>query len=264
VGRAIFAVVFVGLGILGLVEDNFAPIWQPVPKGVPVRELLVYLCAAVCIACGMGLLFRRAATLASRALLDYLLVWMLLFRVPDVVRAPLTQDPWSGLGETAVYVAAAWVLYARFANDWDVRYFDWASGERGLRIARVLYGLAMIPFGIAHFTYINETASFVPAWLPFHLAWAYATGCAYLLAGVAILVQRFARWAAILSAWQMGLFTLIIWVPVVVAGPSAFAWSEFVISVALTAAGWVVAESYARSPTSDARIADGTGSMSAL
>jgi uncharacterized membrane protein len=263
-GRAVFALVLVGIGILGFVEDNFAPIWQPVPKGVPARELVAYLCAFVCLACGLGLLVERAATLASRVLVDYFLVWLLLFRVPDVVRAPLTQDPWSGIGETAVYVAAAWVLYARFASDWDVRYFDWASGERGLRIARVIYGLSMIPFGIAHFSYINETASFVPAWIPFHLFWAYLTGIAYLAAGAAIVTGFWARWAAILSAWQMGLFTVLIWVPIVVAGPSAFAWSEFVISVTLTAAGWVVAESYARSPTSEARIAAGTGSNSAL
>jgi uncharacterized membrane protein len=243
-GHAVFALVLAAIGILGFVEADFAPIWQPVPKGVPGRELLAYVCAFVSLACGAGLLVRRAATLASRALLDYLLIWLLVFRVSDIVRAPLSQDPWSGIGETAVYVAAAWVLYARFANDWDLRHFDWASGEKGLRIARVLYGLSMIPFGIAHFTYINETASFVPAWLPFHLFWAYATGCAYIAAGLAIVSGVFARWAAILSAWQMGLFTVLIWVPIVVAGPSSFAWSEFVISVALTAAGWVVAESY--------------------
>lgn len=232
VGHAVFATIFVALGILGLVEGDFAPVWQPVPKGFPARDLLVYLCAFVSLACGIGLLFQRTAALAAQGLLAYLLIWLVVFRLPDAFRAPASQDPWSGLGETAVYLAAAGVLYA------------WDKGDKGLRIATAIYGLAMIPFGTAHFAYINETASLVPAWLPFHLPLAYFTGFTYLVAGVAILSGVFARWAAVLTTLQMGLFTLLVWVPIVMAGPNAFQCSEFVISVALTAAGWVVADSY--------------------
>lgn len=245
VGHTVFAATLIAVGILGVVQGNFAAIWQGVPRGLPAREGLAYLCALVSLACGAGLLWQRTAAPAARVLLAYLLIWTLLFKVRLIFLHPTVEVVYQSTGENVVLVAGAWVLYAGFAADSDRRRLGFATGESGVRLARVLYALAMIAFGLSHFAYLNMTAPLVPGWLPWHVGWAYFTGTAYLAAGVAVLTGVYARLAASLSALQMGLFTLLVWVPKLAAGHiSADDFSELVVSWALTTGGWVVADSY--------------------
>lgn len=247
--RGLFAATFIAIAIVGLRRGDFAPVWEPIGKGVPAREALVYLSVAVSLASGIGLLASRTAAAASRLLFASLLLWLVAFRIPVALRAPGVEVSWEGCGETAVIVAGAWVLYASLASDGDRRRLGFAVGESGIRLARVLFGLALIPLGLAHLAYLKQTAALVPAWLPAHAAWAYFTGCAYIAAGIAVIVGLLDRLAAALCAAQMGLFTLLVWVPILATGArDASDWSETLISWSLTIGAWVVADSYRLCP----------------
>lgn len=243
-GHAAFAVVTVGLGVTGLMRGHFAPVLAPVPNGIPARQVLVYLCALVFLACGIGLLCRRVAALAARILLASWLVWMLAFRLPGLLYQPLFAALWP-IAETAVMLAGTWVLYGWFAADWDRQHIAFGTGSAGLRIARTLYGLALIFFGAAHFIDLPDTLVLIPGWLPWHVFWAYFFGCTFIAAGVAVAIGVCARLAAVLATAQIALFLVVVWVPRVVAGTnSAFQWNETIVNCALLAGAWVLADSY--------------------
>jgi uncharacterized membrane protein len=244
-GHAIYAVTMIGLGIIGLLHHNFVPVWNPAPK-VSAGGLLVWLSSLISLSAGIGLLIRRTAGAAARLLLATFLVWLLLFRLPNFLLEPAFIACWS-VFPLAVMLAAAWVLYAWFATDWDRTYLSFAIGSNGFRIARSLYGLCLIFFGAAHFIDVKDTVSLVPNWLPGHLFWAYFTGCAFITAGIAALTCLCARLAVTLSVVQLTLFLVLVWLPIVAKGSrDPFQWSETILNVALVAGGWVVADSYRR------------------
>jgi uncharacterized membrane protein YphA (DoxX/SURF4 family) len=240
-----FALTLIGIGLVCLVSGTFAPIWAGVPKTFPDRQLLAILATIVSLVCGACLVTRRWAAPAALVLLLFLAVWTVLFKVPVIVRHPLVEVAYQSAGENAVLIAAAWVLYVWFANG-----RNFPAGDTGLRIAHLLYGLALIAFGLSHFAYLNLTAPLIPRWLPpGPIFWAYFTGAAYLAAGLAILIGIAGRLGAVGSAFQITLITLIVWGPGVATGKfNASNLQEPVVSWALTAAAWVVAASFERYP----------------
>jgi uncharacterized membrane protein len=241
--RILFAVGMIGLGTLAVVYGEDALRWYSIPAWAPSREGVAYGSGIIMLAGGVGLLFKRKARASAYILLPYLVCWLLL-RIPALAAAPLTEVNWQNAGELAVLVAGAWILCAGpagAADGWSLRF---ATGEHGVRIARTLFALSLLTFGLSHFVYAGQTTPLVPAWLPFRPGWTYLTGAAHIAAGIAVLFSIYPRLAATMEAAMLSVFTLVVWVPAVMAAPTNVPlWTELLISWAITAAAWVVAES---------------------
>jgi uncharacterized membrane protein len=241
--RILFALGIASLGILALVYGDLAMAWYSVPAWVPWRQGVAYASGILLLGCGAGLLFKRTAPLSARILLPYLLIWLLL-RIPAIAAAPLTEVNWQNAGELAVLVAGAWVLFARLAELRDGSKLQSATRENGILITRILFAFSLLAFGLSHFVYVRQTAGLVPAWLPFPTGWAYLTGAGHIAAAIGVLFSVYPRLAARMEAAMLSVFTILVWVPAVVAAPASLPqWTEFVISLAITAGAWVVAES---------------------
>ena len=135
------------------------------------------------------------------------------------------------------------------------------DGVRLGRISRIAFGICCLFFGAAHLVYGKETAAMVPGWLPpGGLFWAYATGAAHLLAGLALISGVGALPAArLLTAMFVG-FGLLVWLPILLATPHVqFAWDGNAVNFALVAAIWAVADAITRtdSPQAGKRIIAG-------
>jgi uncharacterized membrane protein len=243
--HVLFASGMIGMGLVGLYFGDFASVAQEFPKWVPGRSVILYAAAALMVVGGIGLLFRRSAALSSRVLFFYTALWALLLNVPIVVKAPLIEVNYQGLGEIMVILAGAWVLFAAaFPAPRAGAPMSFAFGNRGTRFAQIVFGLAALPLGLAHFFYLANTAPLVPSWLPYHTAWAYLTGAAQIVAGFAVLISVVPRLAAMLDAVLLTLFTFLVWPPLMIGKPpSSDMWSEITVSWAISAAAFVVAAS---------------------
>lgn len=235
VGRVLFALSFALSGGLCLAFPDFAAAWQPLPARIIGHDTLAKLCGFVVIAGAAGLLLPRAARPSSLVLAGVLVVQMLTIKLAHLVAHPLIEVGWEDLSESLAEIAGAWTLFAILPRAGGT-----AAQSGALRAGRILFALALPAIGLSHIVYLRQTAGLVPSWLPFPVLLAYLTGAAHIAAGVGILLRL--RLAALLEAVMVSLFTLLVWVPMVIVGPASFAnWSELCVSAAISGAAWIVA-----------------------
>ena len=242
IGARVYGLAAVALGIPGLIYGSFAAMGLPVPPHIPGYQVLAWAAAGLLILAGFAVNLRRTALVASLALAAFFALCVLALHVPAVVRQPMVWVSYEGLAEVTVMALGGLLA------------FTLAPGARRsraaaiFRIARPLFGLCLIVFGISEFVYAGFTASLVPAWLPpSRPFWTYMTGAAQIAAGLAIVSGIRARLAAILLTAMYLVFGLIVHLPRVIADPSgAGIWAENGVNLVLAGAAWVLVDSLAR------------------
>ena len=80
-------------------------------------------------------------------------------------------------------------------------------------VARIIYGIPFVVFGLMHFMKSGMMKGFVPGWVPGGVFWVYLIGLALIAAGVAIIIGKMVRLASLLLALLLLIFILTIHIP---------------------------------------------------
>jgi uncharacterized membrane protein len=247
-GHLLFALGLAGIGMLSLFSGDFPYSWEPLPTWVPLRSTLAHLSGILLLACCLGLSIKRAAAASSFVLGVFLLGWVLVLQVPLAARSPFNIGMFGGIAESSVLFIGAWALFASLTAT-KVDWIGSIAGHSALRIARLAFALACVALGLAHFAYARFTADMIPAWIPWHLFFAYFTGVAHIAAGLGVLCDVVPRLAATSEAIMITLFVLVLHIPAAITQPgSRLNWTMVFIATALAGGMWNVADSLRSTP----------------
>jgi uncharacterized membrane protein YphA (DoxX/SURF4 family)/uncharacterized membrane protein len=93
---------------------------------------------------------------------------------------------------------------------------DWQKSrglEKVILFGPLFYAAPLAAFGTEHFTLTPEIASLIPAWIPWHMFWAYFVGTCFIAATLSIVTRIETRLAASLLALNFFLFVVVMDIP---------------------------------------------------
>jgi len=236
-GRIVFGASAVLFGVIALLWHD-ADTWQSLSRiwKLPLGTTIGAALMVAQIAGGAGMLFPRTARAAS-IVLTIVYALFSLACIPGIVAHPAVYGEYDGFFEQFCLLCGAIAVYAATESN--------AGRSAALgRAARLGLGASAIAFTLAQAIYLKMTADLVPTWIPPNqMFWAILTTIAFALAAIAILINLQARLALRLLVLMLGLFGILVWIPLLIAHPEAHInWSEFALTVLITGAAWTVAD----------------------
>ncbi|MBV9330863.1 MAG: DoxX family protein [Alphaproteobacteria bacterium] len=241
-GRRVYGAGIIALGAVALAWRDF-DLGQPVPKSLPERTTLACAVAALTIAAGAAIEWRRIAAWAASALAAYYILVVVVLMYGHLAFAHYAEyGTYSGAAEQLAIGTGALIVFATKSGK-----IDSVVATKWIRGAQIVFGVCALLFGGAHFFYMGLTAPLVPKWLPpSQMFWAYLTGFAHIAAGLAIITGVGARLASILLTIMFAMFTFLVHAPMLFADPaSRTILSENAENLALIGVAWLIAESFA-------------------
>jgi len=114
---------------------------------------------------------------------------------------------WSYFSSGVVFATGLAAIFLR--GDWQkARGFD-----KLILFGPVFYAAPLAAFGTEHFTLTVAVASLIPAWIPWHMFWAYFVGACFIAAALSMVTGLQARLAASLLGLNFFLFVALMDIP---------------------------------------------------
>lgn len=238
-GRLVFAIAVVSLGVVHLATGNFPVGLLPIPADFPARHLLALFMGLALIVGGLSLGLSWKADKASVGLGALFLLCAFYPHLLNLLTNLYAGNTWTGFGELLALSGGAFYMAG-----WLTQQVVWVPNSRfdGMVWGRWLFIGSLLIFGILHFQYAAYIATLIPAWIPAPLFWAYFVGVAFLGTALSLLIN----WQRTLSSGLLGVMFLL-WVvllhaPRVVAKPQVEPeWTSLLIALAMSGIAFFMA-----------------------
>ena len=257
-GVYVLAVGAMATGVVDLIWRSFDPAEQPIQAfgdNVP-RQTAIFACviAVVLIVGAIAMVRPRSARLGS-AMVGAASLLFAVFWLPRLYWTAVIIGWWGpigvlgGIGQQVIIAAAATIVYVSASPTGP-------TSRGAARIARWVFGVSTIFFGLTHLTSIPQVARMVPKYMPLGGDfWAALTGVAFIVAGIALVSGLLDVLAARLLTLMFVVFSALALPPLIVAYPhSQGVWGANVYNIAAIGAAWVLADCLASRARAPARI----------
>ena len=232
--RILFALAMAAFAVLTLVSGELIR----APESFAPHPIFLYLSSALLGASAIAIAVKRLDYLAAIALGIAFGLCFVLLHMSTLIAQPRDGNAWAAAVATLALSGMSLVLAARCLPS--------TAGEGVVRMlgaaGRIMFGVCLPVCGIQHFMYASFVATFIPAWIPMPLWWAYFTGVCHLAAGVSMITRLWIRSSALLAGLMFFLFLLLVHVPRVARDPgNVNEWISLFIAVAFCASAWLMA-----------------------
>ena len=188
---------------------NIGPFSPMVPRWLPFHPFWVVFFGLALFASALSLLLNRCVRLSSILTAVMFMIFVFVLHLPNSIASPHDRFGWTVVLRETSFAAG----FIAFAGSHHPR------SRPLILMARIGAGIPYLFFAVMHILHPQNTPGvplpkLSPPWLFWPHVWATVTALFLLAAGVAVLIDRYARAAAAWLGLWMVVLTLVVYLPI--------------------------------------------------
>ena len=226
-GSYLLAIAILAFGIEQFIFMHPLTAFIPITPQVQKPVLIAVITGLLFIAAGLRLIFNISGVYTAWFPCTLFFLLCVLLHLPGLVKDIHNGGEWTVCFELIALGSGAMVAVASTCRKYN---YQW------IFIARILFGVSLIVFSGLHFIYADYIATLIPAWIPFHLFWAYFFGVAFFATALSLLLQLIVRASTVLLATMFFIWVLVLHLPRCLHNPKTEAeWTSLFVALAMGA-----------------------------